>query len=422
MLSFLRNLGSAIACATLFAFVGVSNGQAQDTIKVGVIQPTAGVCAQWGIPVIEGAKMWANEHNQQGGILVGDGNRYLLEVLAYDNVCYVPGEEIKAARRAVADGVAVILQTFTPASREAIAEIVNEAKILTTSYGAGWLSEDYPYLIGGISGAPASMMQLTAHVAKTRPELTRYAFLVVDLSFGLAGRAYALAGVAPHSDTVEVVFDQLYNPDATADMLGLLTPVFQSNPDVVVELGFSPAQKAVLLEISEQFGFEGVLISEGWSNSYLEERVSLDAFQGRLYQGYSIDGEEPSYSPRAHEAYKRWVEENGPENWSVYTSIAYSVFVGLEESYSKATGPSGEELLAALTSTDTIEHPLFGPSRWGGGDIFGADHHLLTPMPIYLLGDNNSYVVDAVADLAQWWEENGEKALPVLDSGGQVYK
>ena len=139
MLSYLKNLGSAIACVTLFAFVGVSNGQAQDTIKVGVIQPTAGVCAQWGIPVIEGAKMWADEHNQQGGLLVGDGKRYLLEVLAYDNVCYVPGEEIKAARRAVADGVDVMLQTFTPASREAIAKIVNDAKILTTSYGAGWL-------------------------------------------------------------------------------------------------------------------------------------------------------------------------------------------------------------------------------------------------------------------------------------------
>ena len=43
-------------------------------------------------------------------------------------------------------------------------------------------------------------------------------------------------------------------------------------------------------------------------------------------------------------------------------------------------------------------------------------------MPIYLLGDNNSFIVDAVVDVAQWWEDNGEKALPVLDSGGQVYK
>ena len=49
-------------------------------------------------------------------------------------------------------------------------------------------------------------------------------------------------------------------------------------------------------EISEQFGYEGVLISEGWSNRYLEERVSLDAFQGRLYHGYGVDGAEPSYS------------------------------------------------------------------------------------------------------------------------------
>jgi branched-chain amino acid transport system substrate-binding protein len=421
MLSYLKSLGSAIACATLFVFVGASNGQAQDTIKVGVIQPTAGVCAQWGIPVIEGAKMWADEHNQQGGLLVGDGKRYLLEVTAYDNVCYVPGEEIKAARRAVADGVDVMLQTFTPASREAIAKIVTDAKILTTSYGAGFLSDDYPYLIGGITGTPTSMMQLTSHVAETRPELKRYAFLHMDLSFGLAGQAYALAGIAPHSDTVEVVYDELYAPDATGDMLGLLTPMFQSNPDVIVELGLSPGQKAVLLEISEQFGYEGVFLSTGWTNSFLEERISLDDFTGRLYHAYGLDGSVSSYAPRGHEAYKRWVEENGLENWSVYASLSYGVFVGLEPGYSKATGPSGEELLAALTSMDTIEHPLFGPSQWGGGDIYGADHHLLTPLPLYLLGDNG-FIVDAVVDHAQWWEEHGEKALPVLDSGGQVYK
>ena len=88
-------------------------------IKVATLQPLAGDCAQWGIPITRGIEMWADELNAEGGILVGDGNRYQLTVKAYDNACYNPGEELKAARRAILDyGAEFMLQTFTPASRQ----------------------------------------------------------------------------------------------------------------------------------------------------------------------------------------------------------------------------------------------------------------------------------------------------------------
>ena len=140
----------------------------QDAVKVGVIQPQAGDCAQWGVPITRGIELWAEEINEQGGIQVGDGVRYPISVQAYDNVCYIPGEELKAARRAVLDDeVEFILQTFTPASRKAIAALVDKNQVLTTSYGAGFLSPDFGYLIGSITGSPTSHMFIASQIASS---------------------------------------------------------------------------------------------------------------------------------------------------------------------------------------------------------------------------------------------------------------
>src|SRR5262245_10606510 len=145
----------ALGLASLLAgsLVAGAAQAADGVVKVGVIQALAGDCAQWGIPVVRGTQMWADELNAQGGILAGDGKRYTIEIRPYDNVCYIPGEELKAARRAILDdGVQYLLQTYTPASRQAIADLLNEKKVLAISYGAGFLSEKYPYLMGGITG------------------------------------------------------------------------------------------------------------------------------------------------------------------------------------------------------------------------------------------------------------------------------
>ncbi|MBN9551966.1 MAG: ABC transporter substrate-binding protein, partial [Alphaproteobacteria bacterium] len=128
-----------------------------ETLRIGVLQPQAGDCAQWGLPNTRGAQVWAEQHNEVGGLLAGDGKRYQIEIVAYDNVCYVPGEELKAARRAaLEDGVHFLFQTFTPACRQAIADLVEGEKVLTTAYGSGYLSAKYPFLMGGLTGSPTA--------------------------------------------------------------------------------------------------------------------------------------------------------------------------------------------------------------------------------------------------------------------------
>ena len=421
-----RLFGAALtSIAALGLALAVSSGasRAEDTITVGVIQPLAGDCGQWGIPISRGAELWAEQLNEEGGVLSGDGKRYKIEIKEYDNVCYVPGEELKAGRRAMLDDkVKFMLQTYTPGSRQATAQMTTDNHTLTTSYGAGYLASEHPYIMGGITGSPTSYMLIVSRILEARPDAKRVAIITSNNSFGLAAKAYYEAGVAPHKDRgVEIVYNESYDPDATKDMLGLITPLMATNPDVIVELGFVPAQQTTMIETALQLGFKGVFGAEGFTMPMILERLKGQDLAGRFYSGYAVEASEATYSPRAHDFYKRYVAKYGAEAWSPFAPIGYAALGTIEAGIKMSKSIDSKDVMETLYAAKTVDHPIFGPSGWGGEEIFGANHHLLTPLPIYNVDKDGKVVVDAVVDSAKWWADHKAVALPILKAGGQVY-
>lgn len=393
----------------------------ENVIKVGVVQPQSGECAQWGVPITRGVELWAEEFNSAGGIKDASGTAHEIEVKGYDNACYTAGEELTAFRRAILDdGVQFILQTFTPASRKAVAQIATENKVLTTSYGAGFLSPDYPYLIGSVTGSPASYMYLVSHIIETHPDIKRVAIVTADHSFGQAALAYYRAGLAPYSDRVEIVYDEPYDPSMAGDMFGLASPIANAKPDLIVELGLTPGQQAIFVETMQQLGYEGLFGSEGWTMSFVKERVPGEYIEGRLFSAYVVDASEKSFSPRVNSFYDAYVEKYGAAEWSVFASVAYAAMTTIEAGIQAADAPTGEAVRAALFANDTVEQPLFGTSTWGGAEIYGANTHLQTPLPVYTTNSEGNVVLDGVVDVNAWWSENKEAALAALKAGGQV--
>jgi branched-chain amino acid transport system substrate-binding protein len=395
---------------------------AQDsTIKVGVVQPQSGECAQWGVPITRGVEIWAEEFNAAGGIKDATGAAHKIEVTGYDNECYTAGGELTAFRRAILDdGNQIILQTFTPASRKAVAEMTTENKVLATSYGAGFLGKDYPYLIGSVTGSPASYMYLVSHLLETHPEIKKVAIVTTDNSFGQAARAFYRAGIAPYSDRVEIVFDNPYDPAMANDMLGLATPIAAAAPDLIVELGFTPGQQAAFIETMGQLGYTGLFGSEGWTMGFVTERVAPETLKGRLFSAYVVDASEPSFSPRVNKFYEEYVAKYGEKEWSVLASVAYAAMTTIEAGIQASDTPTGEGVRNALFKGPSVEQPLFGTSTWGGAEIYGANNHLLTPLPVYTTDDAGKVVLDAVVDVNAWWAAHKDAALPELKAGGQV--
>ncbi|WP_027038677.1 ABC transporter substrate-binding protein [Mesorhizobium ciceri] len=415
------DLMTRIIVAGVFACGLTGYASAQETINIGVVQPQAGECAQWGVPITRGVQIWAEEFNANGGIADATGKKHQIKVTTYDNNCYTAGDELTAFRRAILDDkVNFILQTFTPASRQAVAQIATENKVLTTSYGAGYLNAKYPFLIGSVTGSPGSYMFLVSHLLETRPDIKKVAIVTADHSFGQAALAYYKAGITPYAKRVEIVYSQPYDPASTSDMLGLATPIFASSPDLIVELGFTPGQQALFIEAMEQLGYKGLYGSEGWTMGLVTERIPAAQLAGRVFSAYVVDASEPSFSPRVSKFYKSYVEKYGQKEWSVLASVAYAAMTTVEAGIQKAAAPTGDAVRQALFTTDTVDQPLFGKSHWGGAEMYGANNWLLTPLPVYVTDDKGGVKVDAVVDVAKWWNANKDAALPVLAQGGQV--
>ncbi|MCA2380076.1 ABC transporter substrate-binding protein [Agrobacterium genomosp. 3 str. RTP8] len=406
--------------------LGLTGGRAYASapkeLKIGVIQPQQGDCAQWGVPITRAVEMWAEDLSGQDGFLAGDGERYALKVTGYDNVCYAAGDELKAARRAVLDdGVRYLLQTYTPSCRQAIGPLTNDAKVLVTSYGAGFLSQDFPFLLGGETGQPTGNMLVASHVIETHPEIKRVAILTADTSFAQAARSYIQAGVAVHGSQAEIVYDGSYSAAATNDMLGLLTPLIDAKPDFVYEAGFTPGQKATMVSTLEQLGFTGIYASETWEVAFIQQAGLLDAVAGRLFSGPAVDAQEPTFSPRANAFYKRYVEKYGVAEWASWASATYAALGVFEVGLKASPSIEPETVMKTLYAMETVDHPIFGPSKWGGEEVFGANHHLYTPQPVYGVEKDGSSSISGVVPTSEWWAKNKLAALPVLKAGGQVY-
>lgn len=413
-----------IGYGTAVFATGMRPASAQESVfKLAVIQPQTGDCAQWGVPITRSAELWADEMNEKGGVSLKSGQKLMVEVRKYDNICYIPGEELKSARKAVLDdGVHFILQTFTPASRQAIAPLTQDSEALSIAYGSGYLSKQYPYLVGGITGAPTSVMLAMSHVLEKNPDLKRVAMITANNSFGVAAKAYAKAGLVRFADRVEIVHDQSYDSAATADMLGLLSPLAAANPEIIFQNGLVPAQQAQMIEIMGQLGYKGLFVGEQWVLPLIRQRSPGPEIAGRIYGAFAVEPDEPSYSPRAYEFYQRYLKKYGEAEGVSNAVHGYCTLCTLEVGVNAAASADAKTVLESLYATEQVDHPIFGPSRWGGEDIYGANHHLLTPLPMYVTDAEGQYKVDGVVDPAAWWEQNKAGALPILAEGGQVFK
>jgi branched-chain amino acid transport system substrate-binding protein len=415
---------AALGAAALGAasVMGIAPVVAEDSITVGVIQPLTGDCAQWGIPIARGAEFWAQQLNDEGGIAAGDGKKYKINIKEYNDVCYIPGEELKAGRQAILDDkIKFMLQTYTPASRQAIAQLTTDNQVLTTSYGAGYLSKDHPYLLGGLTGSPMAYMLIVSRILEAHPEAKNVAIITANSSFGLAAKAYFEAGIAPYLDRVKIVYDQSYDDNATKDILGLVTPMIATKPDVIVELGFVPAQQASMIETVTQLGFKGYFGAEGFTLPMILQSMKAKDLAGRLYSAYAFEASEPTFSPRGHDFYEKFVAKYGKDAWSPYAPIGYAALGTIEAGLKMSKSIDSKTVMETLYAAKSVNHPIFGPSGWGGEEIYGANHHLLTPLPIYNINDDGDVIVDHVTDAAKWWQDHKAVAFPVLKQGGQVY-
>jgi branched-chain amino acid transport system substrate-binding protein len=420
-------LAACVICLTCIAVLTVSAGGKSDVskeeaapIKLAMLQPLEGECAPWGIPIVRGAQIWADEHNATGGILCGDGKRHLVELSAYTNVCYYPNEELKAAKKAIyEDKAGFLFQTYTPSCRKALVSLLNSEKVLSLSYGAGYLSKDCPYLVGCVTGLPTVYMGMLVHLVEIHPEVERVAIMVTNNSCGTSGQWNYLAACEVLKEKVEVVFNETVDEE-TKDFFPVLSTLLEKKPDVICHMGLPPGPLAILMETALQLGYNGYWLNESWSLEHLLTRVTAEQLEGKLFSAWAADASVPGQHSRLDTMYKTYIERYGQQEWIVDASATYVSLCILEPALAAAPSIDPTTVMETMYGLTEVEHPIFGKSGWGGKEIFGADHHLLTPYPIYVV-KGGRHTVSGVFEFAPWWQQNKNVAIEILKKGGQTF-
>jgi branched-chain amino acid transport system substrate-binding protein len=112
----------AFLSAALFAAMGCA--QAQDTIKVGVVQPLTGSVADNGMAFVNGAKLAVARQNAAGGVL---GKK--IELVIEDGQCQ-PAPSVGAAQKLLdRDKVPVLVGAFCSSATAAVMPIAEQRKV-----------------------------------------------------------------------------------------------------------------------------------------------------------------------------------------------------------------------------------------------------------------------------------------------------
>ena len=416
---FIKTAAGAVGAVTIGgALIGAR--KTAEPIRLGLINPLEGQCAQWGIPIVRAGQIWADDYNAEGGILCGDGLRHPIEYDVYTNVCYHPTEELKAAKKAILeDKKDFLFQTYTPSCRRAVAPLCTQHKVLCNAYGAGYLSTEHPYLMGGITGTPTSYLAIMAHMLDKNPDIKRVAILCNDDSAGIAARWYFTAVCEAYKDKIKLVDNKTFDRTIT-DYFNLLGAVLKTKPDAIVFGTAAPANQALLLETGYTLGYEGFWGAETWGLVHILKRVSPEQIEGKLYSGNGVDASEPSFSAKAHKMYQTYGKRWGFEDWIGWAGVSYSAQVTLDIGLQAAESVDSTTVMKTLYSMPEVNHPIYGKSVWTGKDVYGVNHHLLTPGAVYVTR-GGKHTLSGVTDLGPWWEEHKGACLPVLKEGKQTY-
>ena len=101
---------------------------APKVVKIGFLNALTGPCALWGLPGLTGLNIWMDKVNDAGGLKVGD-ERYLVELIAYDNED-IPSKTLLGAKKLVLEDGVEMIHSSWGASTLAIQPFLTEHKIL----------------------------------------------------------------------------------------------------------------------------------------------------------------------------------------------------------------------------------------------------------------------------------------------------
>ncbi len=291
-----------------------------DTIKIGMIGCHTGDYAQYGLGVKNGATLYIDELNANGGI-----NGKQVEIVAYDNKGNNQ-EAITAFNRAVDEGIVALIGDVLTGNTIAVvgeAYPLNLPMITPSATAAAVTYDDETDTVYG-------NVFRTCFIDPFQGEkMAEYASEVLDAKTAAilfeTGNDYSVglkdAFVSKCAELgVEVVSQEGY-ATGDVDFKSQLTTISSKNPDIL----FCPnyyEDDGLIITQAREVGFKGTVLG-GDGMSGVTGYASADALEGTLY----VSG----YAPGSTDAVKAfeaaYIEKYGSETLNMFAATAYDAAI-----------------------------------------------------------------------------------------------
>ncbi len=242
----LRSLCLSLA-AGLPLLAGAAHAQtpaAPAEIKIGQLHASSGPYASISMPVYDGLKIWVDQVNADGGVMVKPfGKKIPVRLISYDDQSN-PGTAATLINQLISQDKVDILIPDSGSVLTAVAvPIARDHQMLlfnTTGTGAPFFSKDNPYIV--LLADPVSTVwpKYIADFLKTdgiAAGLKRVAIVYATNDFTTT-QAVALRGFLKDAgDKISIVYDQGV-PTNTSNYTVILNNIAAAKPDAVIELGY----------------------------------------------------------------------------------------------------------------------------------------------------------------------------------------
>jgi branched-chain amino acid transport system substrate-binding protein len=352
---------SAIAAA-LLALSGAA--AAQETVKIGVVQPLTGPVAYDGTIYVNTVKMLVDEMNAKGGVL---GKK--IEVIVEDGACN-PAQSVNAAEKLVTrDKVVGMLGAFCSTSTAAMMEVARKHKIphVTGVSSAAHLTEqNNPYFFRALA-TTAMLGDAFGGELPAAVKGKRFAFLVIADDWGRTMVSAYPKSIQKAGGTI--VGTEYFQP-SELQFLSHITKIKSSNPDAII-LAANTQHAVALTKQIRELGINVPLIAEGsWtSDSYLKLAGSAsDGVYGLVEYVHTIK------SP-INEAFTQSFKAKLKENPSKFAGAAHNAINIMVDAIKRAGSTDPEKIRVALTQTNYTG--VVGNIRFTDkGQAYGQDVYL----------------------------------------------
>ena len=342
-----RLLGGILAISMLtMGLVGCGNGQGSsgdsDEIVIGAIGPLSGGASTYGQSVKNGAQIFLDKVNANGGI---DGKQV---VLKFEDDEADPTKAINAYDKLVnQDGVGLLLGPVTSGAANAVGPNATADGVpmitpsgtetnLTTTGGEFVFRTCY---IDATQGEVIAKYSTENLGAKTMAVLYNKDS---DYSIGIAEAAKAQF----ESNGGKVVEYVSYN-EGDKDFSAQLTNIKGSNPDVLVLPDYYSVV-GVIADQARKIGITSQLMGgDGWDSPELV-KIGGDAVEGAFF----VNHYSPNDTDQAVQEFVNSYKEKYGQTPDAFAALSYSTLQLFEEAITKAGSTDGEAVKEALKNIE----------------------------------------------------------------------